>query len=314
MTMIKKLAAVCCLLAVLLSAGGCRLAKEESGTAEAKDRLIGVFVTTEHLDLFDFEGYINDHTDSALTGGEITTGGDNKKYNGRVYATQTISNGHADYAFEGLDGISFYEPYVPATESADAYNALIGGDGIGDSKVVIAAGDNKGLTLEGTIYVTPEAAGRAYFFNPVYQDAAGNVYVTTGSGSTSIGHTAEGTVFSQSYKESYTETVNGKQTADDVSVTVAVSMKYDAEEFAILQMDDEHTVLARDEYAPGAVPETITPRSGTAYMISESRAKDADGKTQVSRVLYGRDAQYIRSYRDRGDGILLAQDTKIEWQ
>ena len=53
--MIKKITAGFCLLA-LKTAGGCRLQKRKA-VLLLKDRLIGVLVTTKHLDLFDFEGY-----------------------------------------------------------------------------------------------------------------------------------------------------------------------------------------------------------------------------------------------------------------
>ena len=47
---------------------GCQLAKEKEGTVEEKDRLMGVFITTEYLDLFDGEVFINDHRDDMLDG------------------------------------------------------------------------------------------------------------------------------------------------------------------------------------------------------------------------------------------------------
>lgn len=45
------------LMLTLLS--GCQLAREDEG--ENGDRLVGVFVTTEYIDLFDMERYLNDN-------------------------------------------------------------------------------------------------------------------------------------------------------------------------------------------------------------------------------------------------------------
>ena len=75
------------LLAFLLGLAGLSLA--QSGTADVlgKDRLIGVFITTEYLDLFDMESYFNDNIGKMTTGGDITIDGDSPKYQGRLYAT-----------------------------------------------------------------------------------------------------------------------------------------------------------------------------------------------------------------------------------
>ena len=319
--MIKKITTGLCLLSIICSVCGCRLAKEESESA-GENRLIGMFITTEYLDLFDFEGDMNAHLGSTDMGGELLDG-ENNQYNGRLYAatseplpedeTAGKETGPSDYVFEGVDGIRYF--VVSKTDSSGSYHASFSDPGIGDGHTSInVTDDGESFVLEGTIFVLPAAAGRTFSFNPVYQDAAGNVYVTTGSSGMSSGVSTEGTAFSQSYKESHTETDNGKETTSEISITITVSVKNTPDKLVILQMDEDHFVIARDEYAPGTVPESINPKSGVAYIISESHSTDAEGKTQVTRAMHGRDAEYIRSYHDRGDGILIAQDTKINWK
>ena len=51
----------------------------------SKDRLIGVFITTEYLDLFDSESYVKDNADKVLSGGEIGSS-DSIQYQGKLYA------------------------------------------------------------------------------------------------------------------------------------------------------------------------------------------------------------------------------------
>ena len=46
------------------TASGCTLAVPEAGTDGNGDRLIGAFITSEYLDLYDMEGYLNDHAAS----------------------------------------------------------------------------------------------------------------------------------------------------------------------------------------------------------------------------------------------------------
>ena len=48
------------------TASGCTLAVPEAGTDGNGDRLIGAFITSEYLDLYDMEGYLNDHAASLM--------------------------------------------------------------------------------------------------------------------------------------------------------------------------------------------------------------------------------------------------------
>ena len=44
----------------------------EAGTDGNGDRLIGAFITSEYLDLYDMEGYLNDHAASLMNNSSIT--------------------------------------------------------------------------------------------------------------------------------------------------------------------------------------------------------------------------------------------------
>ena len=67
-----------CILLLLSLLGGCRLAVEAEELPSGRDRLIGVFVTPEHLDLFNAEAFFNDHVNEILEGKEIK--GDTSAY------------------------------------------------------------------------------------------------------------------------------------------------------------------------------------------------------------------------------------------
>ena len=56
-----RITAAMCLSAAAILLGGCSLAVPGAGTEEAGDRLIGLFITPESLDLYDTEGYLQDH-------------------------------------------------------------------------------------------------------------------------------------------------------------------------------------------------------------------------------------------------------------
>ena len=65
------LAAIAVLCAVLLS--GCQLAKESGELGE--DRLIGVFLTWEYLDLFEHDAFMDDNIDRIVQGKKISADG-----------------------------------------------------------------------------------------------------------------------------------------------------------------------------------------------------------------------------------------------
>ena len=46
---------------IILALTGCQLALDSADGAVDEDRLVGIFLSTEYLDLFDFEGYMNDN-------------------------------------------------------------------------------------------------------------------------------------------------------------------------------------------------------------------------------------------------------------
>ena len=66
------------------TASGCTLAVPEAGTDGYGDRLIGAFITSEYLDLYDMEGYLNDHAASLMNNSSITIGNDSR-YEGNLW-------------------------------------------------------------------------------------------------------------------------------------------------------------------------------------------------------------------------------------
>ena len=67
------------------TASGCTLAVPDAGTDGNGDRLIGAFITSEYLDLYDMEGYLNDHAASLMNNSSITIGNDSR-YEGKLVA------------------------------------------------------------------------------------------------------------------------------------------------------------------------------------------------------------------------------------
>lgn len=320
----KAIIAICC--AVMLCAlTGCQLARENAGTNVYEDNLVGVFVTTEYLDLFDLEGYLNDNL-RGISGGEIIMDGDTQKYQDRLYATMTTriltseETGETleteEYVFEGIEGIPCFSATVPASPGRDSYRTSMSSDpAISEGKMILSYGDETNSTaMEGTIYVSPTGNELTYYFNPVYQSADGSVYLSSGSGIMFGNWTVgEGEQISQTMDAAYTVVENGKTKTESISVKLSVSVMFAPEKITILQMNVESGLLSRMEYTPGELPETFAPEPRAAYLIVETRKRDATGVVTIARNIYSRDAGAIETFFTRADGICVKHWTQIEW-
>ena len=90
------------LLAAALLLSGCSLARPETeaDAAQNEDLMVGVLVTLEPLDLFDFEAYFNDNAASLAKGGEVSAQ-DAEKYQNVLFAEQ---DGDGRYVFPEVEG------------------------------------------------------------------------------------------------------------------------------------------------------------------------------------------------------------------
>ena len=313
--------AACCAL-ILCALSGCQLARENAGSNKYEDRLIGVFITMEHLDLFDFEGYLNDNF-GALNGGEITMDGKTQKYEGRLYATKTTSTevnketGQTftteKYVFEGAEGMAYFAPTVRAADEAESYITTVSDEAFSDVKIALNQSDDESSTaLEATIYAAQSNKEHIYYFNPVYQDADGRVYTVTGSGfAVSTEAYSEGEVFSQTFDAKTTITENGKAVADSISIKISINVKLAPEKIVILQMNAKNELISSTDFGTEAMPGDLALEAGAAYFIVETYSRDETGSPKVSREIYGREAESFSTFHARPDGICVKSDTQI---
>lgn len=267
----KKLFAM--LLTVCLVLTGCQLATEETSEegVTSPDRLVGVVVTTEHLDLFDVEAYLEDNLNDIMAGKDA----DQSAYQGRIYAQEVVEKSTTEdgvpctttyYNFDHIDGIQllYYETQTlleDGTVLSDFTNGYCT-EGFG---ALSYGGDLN----EGTIYVPDDTAEVCIFVNPVYQDAEGRLYLVAGTG-LSTNHIAGS--MSQNISEEYTETVNGEETTVKREFKITVEGVHVPEKVVIYQMSGENEILDRQEYVPGQLPEELTPVDGCAYILVEEYA------------------------------------------
>lgn len=283
--------------ALLLSLCGCQLALPEGQEAQ-RDRLIGCFVTTEHLDLFDFEAYFNDNAHKLVGGGDITLDGDTGAYQGRIYAEYYEETLHHDdgsefktggYRFAELEGIACFAPRITEPDG-DSYITFMTDKCLDKLHNGVKSMDEETYYTEmsATVYVPIDGESEllgdedTFYMNPVYQSTDGSVYLTAGNGFRS-NSTYPGELMTTTLSEEYKTTVNGEEITGGGKVAISIETAYIPELLRIIEMDGSGKVLKLSELTPSALPESYTPQEGTAYIICEAVAVDAEGEYQTAR-------------------------------
>lgn len=319
----KRLFIMLLLLFVLLHLTGCQLAKTElSGERAEKDRLIGVYVTTEHLDLFDDEAYLNDHINTILEG-KAPKYTDMEKYSGRLYASladRVLTNENTgntvtrqEYVFEGVEGFSFFAPTLTDANTGEQYVSTGADDAISNSHVAVKSGDAEEYHLTGTIYLNPDRGDGVCYLNPVYQSDDGRVYAVQGHGYSLSGIQAEGPNIKTTLSEESTVTVDGEQRSFRTTVELSVEIMYTPVGVCIVELNAQDEIAARHDYTPGKLPETIVLQDDTAYVVVHTDKTDRSGASVRTTMLYDQSCDGFDTFYCRDDGVCAERYTALEW-
>lgn len=292
----KKLIAI--LLAVCLLTG-CRLASTEQKESPHEDKLVGVFVTFDHLDLpFDMEGYLNDNAHAISDGGEIVVEeGEAMAYEGKLFAEV----GERGWEFPGHDGIILGQMW-----NGDHWVGFTT-EGIQDIKSRVSRTDTlDAIEEEGTIYVDAGLEEFIYYVNPVFMTPNGEYYATQGD-SFSSGNTGVGGM-SMSVNCEIRETVDDVENVYSAKYTARVEGVTLADRVVLVQMSADHQELTRAEYTPDAMPESVKIVEGAGYLIVEEYAGD-----EVTRTLCQPGDEHINVYYQTDKVYCLPNFTTIDW-
>lgn len=290
------------MLALLVLLSGCRLAQPDAGTATGSDLLVGVMLTPKPLDLFDAEAYFR--TQGIPEDGAVID--DDAACQQRLYAAD---QGNGSWQFEGIEGFAFFHA-VFSDENGSCSTMVNSGLSDG-SYAVRETDDGSDIEIAGTLYVQP-AEPIAWYFNPVYQDADGHIYLTSGSGFSMGGDNAPGASFMKTLSDNRTATdTDGAAHTSSVRCEVTVAVRALPEQLRLLWMDGSGQVLRRETYAPGQLPAQLDGR-GAAYLIAE--LEDSTGAVERSLVQPDGDGTAtLRSYVPGKWGTLTALDTPVVW-
>lgn len=294
----KKLA-IALIFALALMLPGCSLLREDGEPADA-DRLVGVYITENYIDSFDFEAYVQDNASSLSGGGEISRE-DTAKYTRRIYAEMT--DGKTSFPIEGIAFIAArYE------KDGESYTGSDYGDKLADVHLSINVSDDMETTvLTGKLFADSGAGHMSAYCNPVYQQADGRVYLVPGEGvSANMGS------MTHSLSESCESAKKGER-GYGMDITLEVEGRRPSEKLAVLLYSAEGALLSRTEYAPEEMPEEIS-AEGAAWAVFEDYTADYSGEPQVIRRLIaaGSDEGFLSLHLEPGESFYTPRTTYLK--
>ena len=333
--------------ATLLLTCGCSLAKpdeELQDNSPMEDSLIGVLITTEYLDLFDMDAWLNDNINTIAKGGETVIGGDTSQYQGRIYAKAVEKIWHSEdgeahttteYEFpEELKGHAFLCPTL-TDENGNPYTSSMGSEIFADSHVHLKSSDaGNAVELTSTIYYDPLAIPKesiteihedgsetlgnhiAFYHNPIYQTPEGDVYVTSGSGTAhSVGPGVSWYGNQGSYTISQTQSTNfgGESQVLESYVEISMHAVRAAEKIVINEMSADNMLLRTAEYSHEDFPRELTVGSDTSYAVIETHNLTDDGEVFISRQICTADneEESFTVFVPLENGYVAKQQTKV---
>ena len=267
----------------LLFLTGCSLADPAMGQADlpsqAGDPMVGVVITREHLDLWD-----------PAEGPQ------------KLYATLDEIGRPS---FDLPDSIAYF---TYEYDSPVGRTTAIANDGVwGAGPHIKTTDEEQSVELTGTLYI-PESSGTVcFYFNPVYQAEDDSLYLMAGQGTALSGEHGEGMAFSHKMADSVTRTENGKAQSRSCSVDVTAEVVAVPKEIRLLQMDASGTLLYRQSWAPGSVPEQLELHKDCAWAVLEQIKETGTG-----RMLYNSGDRYAESFYP-ADGLVKVRTTTLVW-
>ena len=270
---------------------------ESTLPSDFTDKLIGVYMTTEPLALGPDE---------------------------RMYATETPGTGYASgvpqYMFTTLDGFYMFEVHLenPSTDSNQYEGSIL--DPAQEDTTSTDASTGIATTtraVTGTIQVASSDDGSIYtlFGNPIYQTVDDKVYLIKGTADQTLAFLRDTQQVSQApdttltLSQTTTLTTNGQTTIYDSTVAFTVRLIKAPAKIVVLDMGANNRPLSRTAYAPGTLPSSLTPHTGTAYIILETTSVDSS----VDRRILSPDDTVFVTYAARSDGICIGYPTHLNW-
>lgn len=304
-------------LLFVLGLSGCQLAKE--GSYAKEDTLCGILITTQEQEDAYWKAHqaeLEEPESITLTerelkalqrGGPVDLLGAWDSPGKKVEGTQMEEH---DYVFEGLEGASLLAGFLKKDPEGDyRYFTSTGAfENLNVNSTETDAGE--GNSIEGTIFIE-QTADVIINMNLVYQRPDGSFYALLDStaGYWNSGETSPGAVFSKSFKEEFSKTLNGKTVRTEQEFTVHVEVGQETKSVCVKEWSGEDKFLGETAVKKGQ--EHVKLKEDTAYMVVEETKEDG----LVERSIYtwdedaARDALLYHTVRYSNTYGLLEPDT-----
>ncbi len=306
-TALVFLAILAAVFLIALLDGG---AVQSAADGEEEGTLIGAFVSEEDIDV----------------GGDLAVSATGKFSwtKGRLYAERTEEGWRFPNLPDG-GGIFSVLPMESEDANGETESPLLDSDfpeivhvgnlgkADGQSNVDRENGtDRLDINLSGEVYACGDEH-MIFNFYPIYQTDDGRIYLTNGN---SVGRpSGDGGSTTHTLTSDKTETIGGKSERVTVKVAITAVSRPTPTKFTVAHMDENDELLKLEEFAPDALPESVTPVDGAAYLIGTSYGTDWNGET----------AEYTISSRDEKiespldtfayqDGKLKATSIWVNWE
>ena len=286
-------------LIAFLDGGAVQSAAEEEG----EGILIGAFVSEENLDIDNLE---------------VTATGKIQWKQGRLY----MDTDEDWWALKDR-GSGIYCTMEPDSRDGeeDAKSPCITNFGtLGAPQGKTAIDNDNGIRttdidLSGEVYACGD---RQVIFKlyPIYQTSDGRIYLTRGNSMGMSG--ADGVSVTHTLTSDKTETIGGKSERVKVRVAITAVSRPTPTKFTVAHMDENDDLLKLEEFAPDALPESITAAPGAAYLIGTSYGQDGDGETAEYDICSRSNDSAPYSYSNLDtfryqDGKLCSISIKVNW-
>lgn len=284
-------------------------AMQSAAEEEEEGTLIGAFVSEEDLDIDDLE---------------VTATGKIQWKRGRLYAEKWEKS----WRFPDLpDGGGIFSVLPMESEDANGETEspllnsdfpeimYIGSLGKADGRSNVNRENGIRTTdidLSGEVYACGD---RQVIFKlyPIYQTSDGRIYLTRGNSMGMSG--ADGVSVTHTLTSDKTETIGGKSERVKVRVAITAVSRPTPTKFTVAHMDENDQLLKLEEFAPDALPESITAAPGAAYLIGTSYGQDGDGETAEYSICNrdGRIQPPLDTFAYQ-DGKLKAASIWVNWE
>lgn len=296
------------LLAAVLLLSGCSLARPETeaDAQQHEDAMVGVLVTFEPLDLFDFERYFSDNADKIVSGGMVGEA-DAAEYQNCLFAEK---NEAGRYVFPEVEGYVWL-----CTRETDGENTstVMQGDAAFDvtENRVETTDSSVKYAFAATIYQVPDDSGMAQIYvNPLYQTKGGRVYALSGNGiSTNTDGGAGSMTMTRHQTRSQTE--GGKTTEQSFEAAISYQIAAEPESVDIYWMSAEAGLIRQERYAPDAVPEQLDADGADFLVVVETGADGSARHTICDPETNDGQLQVLVPEENR---MLILQFSEVIWE